>query len=727
MGFGDRLKKAFGSNENKNGSSSRNFKYLDKQIHGNASEIFLDSDIVLGKSEERKYSTGIELDVDNIVINGNGHTMDGRQKARMFKCKAKNVTIKNMVFKNGFSDIFGSALLNTGELRIEDSTFVDNKVSQDMNHPGGGAVMSQGKLIIVNCKFLNNSSNKRGGAIHNMGELTISDSVFKNNTAEIGAAIRNEGEMTMSNSRICENVSPNNIIHNSQFVEIKNSEFSKNTGRIIHSEHDFSHLRVYDTVFSNNKSEFIITNFGNASLFNGQITENTIDDMIISNLKTFTIENTLFDANTFNNNPKNIENYGDLTLIAPKITDEGKTIINSENIFIRKLSDNLLDKIQGTGIVDTPEELIPKEEKHDFGYLDRIIHHNNSKEIVLMEDVVFEKYERDFYEGGIELDIDGLVIDGNGKTIDGAGESRIFCVTGKNILLKNIVFKNGFQEIDYRNQINNAGGCLRVNYDSSLTIENCQFLGNTSNKDGGAISNKGWLTVKDSFLSKNMAEKKHSSEGGAIHNCGELSIINCKFTYNDSKYFGGAIFSNGSLSIKNSEFAGNTSSNDGGVIYSNGNMEIEKTEFKNNSAESGGAIYCNSGDLKIILSEFNGNKVKSSGGALCIINRDEIANLKIDACEFFTNSAGGGGAIYNFSQLNINDSTFKFNRAKRDGGAIKSSSMILTLSDSTFIFNEAPNGGAIYCQHRKYLDVENCEFEDNRNKDIHYFSKIIDI
>ena len=106
--------------------------------------------------------------------------------------------------------------------------------------------------------------------------------------------------------------------------------------------------------------------------------------------------------------------------------------------------------------------MIPKVKTFDFGHLDRIIHKSNEKEIFLEDDILFENYEKEYYEGGIELDIDDLVIDGNGKTIDGDGKSRIFTVTGKNITLKNITFKNGKSHKNYDNKLNNHGGVLRI-------------------------------------------------------------------------------------------------------------------------------------------------------------------------------------------------------------------------------------------------------------------------
>ena len=79
MGF-DKDKRAFGP---------KNFKYLDDLIHSGVKEIVLDSDIVLSDSEESEYEGGIKLDVDDLTIDGNGHTIDAQGKARIFCCRER--------------------------------------------------------------------------------------------------------------------------------------------------------------------------------------------------------------------------------------------------------------------------------------------------------------------------------------------------------------------------------------------------------------------------------------------------------------------------------------------------------------------------------------------------------------------------------------------------------------------------------------------------------------
>ena len=78
----------------------------------------------------------------------------------------------------------------------------------------------------------------------------------------------------------------------------------------------------------------------------------------------------------------------------------------------------------------------------NFKYLDDLIH-SGAKEIVLNSDIVLSDGEESEYKNGIKLDVNDIVIDGKGYAIDACGKARIFDCTGKNIIVKNIIFKNG--------------------------------------------------------------------------------------------------------------------------------------------------------------------------------------------------------------------------------------------------------------------------------------------
>ena len=178
MGFFDRFK---------NSSKPKKFKYLDKLIHSGVKEIILDSDIVLGGREEKKYLEGIKLDLDDLIIDGNGHTIDAQGKTRIFHCTGKNIIIKNIILKNGFAGN-GGAIHNSGSLKITESTLQENTAQYD-----GGAIENEGELTIAESTLSGNIAYRSGGAIENEGELTIAESTLSGNIAqeEFGGVVWN--------------------------------------------------------------------------------------------------------------------------------------------------------------------------------------------------------------------------------------------------------------------------------------------------------------------------------------------------------------------------------------------------------------------------------------------------------------------------------------------------------------------------------------------------------
>jgi len=691
MSFFNKVKNMFGSKED---NESRNFRYLDDLIHSGVKEILLDADIVLNRGEESQYLNGIELDVDDLVIDGNGYAIDAQGLTRIFYCTGKNVIIKNIILKNGFSKEDGGAIYNDrGELTITKSTITENTAHRTGRIIyGGGAIKNIGGEITITESTLTQNTAGYGGAIHNdyKGEITITESTLTQNTAQEGSggAIENsEGNFKIFNCEFLNNNSPNNIILNNDS------------------------LQIYNSIFRDNQSEFIVLNDDGANLgiFSGEFRENNAGESVLCNSGKFcSVEKTIF-QNNISNYTKTIINKSELTLTNPNIKDKGKCILNQNYILIKKSSPKLKNKIYGEGTVEIDEKLIPHGENFDFRYLDKKIHESNSRKIILDHDITFEDYERDFYEGGIELEIDDLIINGNGHTIDGADKSRIFIITGKNITLKNIIFKNGNTHKNYDNPINQNGGAIRINYDNNITIENCEFINNASEEKGGAIHNyKGEIAITESTLNNNTAQK----HGGAIYNCGGLTITDSTLTENTAQSDGGAIHNQeGELTITDSTFTKNTAQR-GGAIHNCGGLTITDSTLTENTAQRGGAIHNNESELTITDSTLTENTAQSDGGAIF----NENGELTITDSTLTENTAqSDGGAIYNIwgAKLTITDSTFTKNTTKYDGGAIHNQEGELTITDSTFTKNTTKyDGGAIHNQEGE-LTITDSTFTKN--------------
>ena len=177
-------------------NDTKNFKYLDDLIHSGVKEIVLDLDIALDDDEQSEYEDGIKLDVDDIVIDGNGHTIDPDVQGRIFSCTGKNIKIKNITLEYG-SNIDGGAINNNGEL-----TIIKSLIRANESGDCGGAISNSGELTIIESLLNKNTACQSGGAISNFGKLTITESIFNENKVSFrgGAIVNYNAECTISNS-----------------------------------------------------------------------------------------------------------------------------------------------------------------------------------------------------------------------------------------------------------------------------------------------------------------------------------------------------------------------------------------------------------------------------------------------------------------------------------------------------------------------------------------------
>ena len=140
----------------------------------------------------------------------------------------------------------------------------------------------------------------------------------------------------------------------------------------------------------------------------------------------------------------------------------------------------------------------------------------------IRSDSAFVLLERDIdLNNPVSIRNDSLVIDGNGYTINANGKTRIFNITGGNIVLKNFIFKNGNASADIPDD-GGFGGVIRN--ESHLKLENCLFFNNEAEKDGNDIINHGELEISDCMFSRN-------SSNHSIFNLGSIKI-------SENQYFG---------------------------------------------------------------------------------------------------------------------------------------------------------------------------------------------
>lgn len=357
------------------------------------------------------------------------------------------------------------------------------------------------------------------------------------------------------------------------------------------------------------------------------------------------------------------------------------------------------------------------------------------------------------FSGGKAVKISkSITINGNNHVLDANSKDCIFSLSdGVNVVLKNIVFKNGY--------LDNGGAISNYYKSSSLTLINCNFLSNyakisggaiyttgnlniegctfssnvVDDDDGGAIYAIGKTTIRSSIFSDNnvVGSVRNVCNGGAIFLFGDSNTIDsCKFNNNFADDNGGAIYSEGNLNVYNSTFEYNVADDDdGGAIYADGTLNVENCYFGDNAAndDDGGAIYCKK-NLNVIRSNFYSNKAFVDGGAIFCEAVTTITNSR-----FAANRAEGsdsrcfGGAVRSKGVCYIIGCEFSRNFAEDYGGAIYADGILSIIGNSfldgekwihcSFTANSAIDyGGAIYVGGTLYINWQTSNLQTDINQ-----------
>jgi CSLREA domain-containing protein len=274
---------------------------------------------------------------------------------------------------------------------------------------------------------------------------------------------------------------------------------------------------------------------------------------------------------------------------------------------------------------------------------------------------------------------------------------------------------------------------------SGLTISRGQDGGALG---GGGVANSGTLTVNDCVFSDNISRFNH---GGAIFNENKLTVNSCIFTGNRAATqaaggLGGAIFNLVNAELYNCVFNNNQASDAGAISnYGNGDLaqlKVTGCSFSGNTATFGGAIdntaRLGPATASILESTFSGNTATTrEGGAINNSCSSTNASLSVDRSVFSNNTAGGrGGGIANSgysgaSLVTVTNSAFQGNT----GGALYNSvdtssggtaTATLSISSCTLSGNVGSFSGGIFNNTNSHTgngtlstQVTSCTFSRN--------------
>lgn len=247
------------------------FTSLQNKINNGGSTISLDRDYTYDEGFD---VNGIKIS-KSVTINGNGHTLNGLSKSRIFKVEYSTasvdehytITLNNIKFVNGCtdscSDHSGGAILATCDVKevrgIDPNTgytkmFYYNKYcsfkisncafTNNYAYNYGGAIHSpetqyaRNSLEIDNCVFSKNRVEFDGGAINARGIFIMTNSQLNGNSAKYGGAIAVGGTSTVDGCTFAENsakyggaiYSTTGLVSNLDYsLTVTNTKFIKNT------------------------------------------------------------------------------------------------------------------------------------------------------------------------------------------------------------------------------------------------------------------------------------------------------------------------------------------------------------------------------------------------------------------------------------------------------------------------------------------------------------------
>ena len=620
-------------------------------------------------------------------------------------------------------DYGGAAIYNwyDSTLFIKNSTISNNLKNYKNGDYVVGAVTSLGKTTISQNSYFVNNSGRWGGAITTSGsslpgkkvnELSISESTFSKNGGLYGAGIFIEGSKFTITSCVFDsntasgkgNMTPND--NNGAAIEVTNTDKAI-TGTIS------------KTKFTNNKAQYggaIDICAGTIKILNSKFINNSADvegGAIDINAANGNPKVTISSSNFINNSAPvggAICNVHDLTVKGSTFIDNTpNTIFNwvgaggNLNLNIKTFTDlqNAIGLVTGTLTLNQNVAMTAKEAANfvngvvinkniaidgkghtiDAKNLGRIFSIGEGFTVTLTNATLIngkaDKGGAIYNDGSLTLS-DVKLSDNAADSYGGAVFNNGNLVVGNSVFDSNDIVNRGSASVDY-------GGAAIYNwYDGVLTVSGSNFTNNIKNyKNGdrlvGAVATIGDATISDSYFVNNAGRW-----GGAISASGyliagddvnTLTVSGSTFKENGGLYGAGIFVAGSDFTVSDCVFDKNSAFGKGDMTPNNNNGAaivvtdtgkditgiITDSNFTNNKAHFSGAVDICEGKITIKNSIFVNNSAEYCAGAIAVDSQINKPAVEIINSKFDSNSAEYGGAIYNYYNLTVVDSTFTNN------------------------------------------------------------------
>jgi hypothetical protein len=472
----------------------------------------------------------------SITIEGNSVTLTQSGNFRLMSINVADaeVTIRRVCFKDGRTSYQGGAAiyLTDGTLTLDSCIFSGNQgFTGTTGAVQGGAIYnSTGTLNVTGCTFVSNSVPDFGGAIYNVGTLTLIGNLFYGNTARGNPSVVSGGTVTSGGYNVADTTSPGYTLVTGSDKTISVIPVSPLTCRLL----------------SGSGTAGVIT-----TLPDGYPTEDFYGVAITDGAAAGAVQSTVSGSGYYLAISVNNTAAGTYT-VAPEPDAEG--IVPADEVTITATANNgyrlreWLSNGRTTGGDDNP--LVFTLSQHTIvqavfersvtvtsfadtntaGTLRYALNNTQEGDIIQLVGVIPG-------ETTIQLSSrlptinKSITIEGNGVTITRAAtwttigsETQFMYISNEDadVTIRRVWFKDG--------RSTSGGGAL-TKYVGTLTLESCIFSGNqnsqTNDACGGAIYNRtGTMNVKGCTFYDN----RSNGYGGAINNGGGSG--NCRLTGN---------------------------------------------------------------------------------------------------------------------------------------------------------------------------------------------------
>ena len=594
----------------------------------------------------------------NMVIRDNnvGDLVDGVVVATGYTKISKSYFRNNSGCYGGAVTSLGYTNAGKNQIIIENSVFDANRAFQ------GAAVNVIGSTFkISGTNFTNNKGVGYGSGNPNVGALltwygcegTISDCNFINNTAGNGAAYRlGDDHNGVSSASVDSCTFINNTATNQGGAIYEGGKTGKAT------------LDIKNSTFANNSAKK-----EGSAIYNGY-TLNIDDDTTFTN-------NMVYMYYTGTLNIGEIKTFTDLQNAINMV--EGDIHLSSNVTMLDSEADKFVNGI----VVDHLVNLKCDGFTINANNLGRIFNVTSTADKLNIYNANLINGNADIggaiYNTGSVYAYNTAFKDNTAATMGGAVFNK-----GTLTIQKCIVDNNDITKRTSSASEDYGGAAIYNWYDGVLTVSGSNFTNNIKNyKNGdrlvGAIATIGDATISDSYFVNNAGRW-----GGAITTSGALiagddvntlTVSGSTFKENGGLYGAGIFVAGSDFTVSDCVFDKNSAFGKGDMSPNNNNGAaivvtdtgkditgiITGSNFTNNKAHFSGAVDICEGKITIKNSIFVNNSAEYCAGAIAVDSQINKPAVEIINSKFDSNSAEYGGAIYNYYNLTVVDSTFTNN------------------------------------------------------------------